>query len=87
MASITFQSRSFGRDPMEAYAAKQANEHRQVAEPRRRDVQNSPLPEYPRRWAEPEVRRTVKSFGEFLAEETAPKPRSAAWKALEELFA
>ena len=71
------------RDPMEILSAKQSRERRQQQE----RVTNTPLPEHPRRWAEPEVKRTGKSFGEFLAEETAPKPRSAAWKALEELFA
>jgi hypothetical protein len=78
---MALASRAY-RDPMEILSAKQSRENRQ----QRERVTNSPLPEFPRRWIEPEVKRQTKSFAEFLAEETAPKPRSAAWEALESLF-
>ncbi|SDH10097.1 hypothetical protein SAMN05216466_107100 [Paraburkholderia phenazinium] len=68
-------------DPMDILAAKQARERRQERQP----VQNSPLPEYPRRW-ESEPTPPHKPLEQWLAEEGQPRKRSAAWMALEELF-
>lgn len=70
------------RDPMEILSAKQEREARQ---PKRERTANCPLPEYPRRWIEPQTRS--KSFTEFLAEESTPKSWSPVRKALEDLFA
>jgi hypothetical protein len=92
MASITFQSRAFGRDPMDAYAEKQGREQRKAKErqeqqePRRQDVRNSPLPEYPRRWEDEwsvARRRAEALFSGGEDERNAP---SAARQAIEALF-
>jgi hypothetical protein len=88
MSSITFQSRSFGRDPMDAYAEKQSRERRQEQQ----RVQNSPLPEFPRRWADPEpapawskARERAEALFSGKAVET--EAQSAARIAAEALFA
>nr|WKF61904.1 hypothetical protein HUO10_006436 [Paraburkholderia busanensis] len=91
MASITFQSHSFGRDPMEVYAAKQAREHRHLPAPRRHDVRNSALPELPRRWEDSEsrpVRSAARERAEamFAGKAVETPAQSAARIAAEALF-
>ncbi|NPT59083.1 hypothetical protein [Paraburkholderia elongata] len=87
MSSITFQSNSFGRDPMELAAASQARERRQPKEPRR-EVTNCQITEFPRRWESqewsPARQRAEQLFTGMADERTAP---SAARRAAESLFA
>jgi hypothetical protein len=85
MASITFQSNSFGRDPMELCAESQARNRRQAAEPRR-DVQNSPLPEFPRRWESDWSPARQKAEAWFTGTADEHETPSAARLQLEALF-
>lgn len=87
--SATFQSGSFGRDPMEAYASKQAKAQREgqePQEPRRRDVTNSPLPEYPRRWESNWSLARQRAEALFDGITLPDEPASAARREAESLF-
>lgn len=82
--SITFQSGSFGRDPLAELERSRAEASgRKPSKRELLEMGNRPLSDSGRRAPDDAAHKTLEVF---LAEESAPKQRSEAWKKLESLF-
>lgn len=83
--SITFQG-SFGGDPLADLERSRAEASgKKLSKRELKEVGNRPLSESGRRSPD-EAKAAHKTLDVFLAEESAPKPRSDAWKELDALF-
>lgn len=85
--SITFQSSSFGRDPLADLEHSRAEASgRKPTKRELLEMGNRPLSDSGRRTPADDLKPAHKLLEVFLAEEAAPKLRSEAWKNLEALF-